>query len=175
MWHRCCPACLTFLLWEWWPGSLLSLKRPGKWVVLDRCSHLSGGCSALLTLLKERWEFLFCSLYFLSWGMETLFNLKQVVLRQRNNAEEEVSGEINYPQSDNNLCCDILPVYILLLLTILPFFLLFFYCVDCLEQFWNLLAIWEWHEAPPFLQWNYLLSFDESRKGGVLNPSPFVL
>lgn len=63
--------------------------------------------------------------------METLFNLKQVVLHQGNNSDEEVSGEINYPQPDNTACVTayILAVYILVLLTILPFFS----CIDCLE------------------------------------------
>lgn len=55
VWLKYCPACLIYLLWEWWLESLLSLKRHGKWVVLGHCSHLSGECSAPLTLLKERW------------------------------------------------------------------------------------------------------------------------
>lgn len=36
--------------------------------------------------------------------METLFILKQVILHQRKNTDEEVSGEINYPQPDNTTC-----------------------------------------------------------------------
>lgn len=56
--------------------------------------------------------------------METLFNLKQVVLHQRSNSDEEVSGEINYPQPDNITC---VTSYILAVLHPgLPYYIIFF-------------------------------------------------
>lgn len=56
--------------------------------------------------------------------MERLFILKQVILHQRKNSDEAVSGEINYPQPDNTTCVSshIPSIYMLVLLTILPFF-----------------------------------------------------
>lgn len=54
-----------------------------------------------------------------------------LILSRWSSINEEVSGEINYSQSNNTTCVTsyIQPVYILVLLTILPFFS----CIDCLE------------------------------------------
>lgn len=58
--------------------------------------------------------------------METPFILKLVILHRRKNSDEEVSGEINYPQPGNTTCVSshIPSIYILVLLAILLFFLL---------------------------------------------------
>lgn len=101
--------------------------------------------------------------------METLFNLKQVVLHQRNNSDEEVSGEINYLQPDNTTCVTsyILAVCILVLLTVLPFFLLHRLSGNGSKIIW----LYEnGMNRSHFCSGTKLLSFDESRKREVLNP-----
>lgn len=92
-------------------------------------------------------EFLFRFLCFLSWGMETLFNLKQVVLHQRNNSDQEVSGEAVLSLITQLVC--LLTSYLFASWSSL------LYCIfspawTVWKQFWNHLAMWEWHEGPHF-------------------------
>lgn len=101
------------------------------------------------------------------------FVLKQLILHQRRIFSQEVSGGRNYPQPDNIACLSshIPSVYIPVLYY--PFF--FFFPFEWTG--WKLfrMAIWGWYKASYFLQQSYLLSFDQDRKGGILNSYPFIL